>query len=113
MVGKRHSGKGFSLKYLLHYLVDQFETVILFSGSEQEDSAWAGIIPESFVYDRCDGDALARIIETQRKRVKEHKAKGDTREREPNLLLIFDDIMQDANTFSRDKAMQEIFFSGR
>lgn len=108
MVGKRHSGKGYTLKCILHELKDKFATVVLFSGTEQENAAWAGTIPDAFIYDQFDGDALARIVDAQRKLVREHGRSEKT-----NMLIIFDDVMHDAGIFTRDRAMKDIFFAGR
>ena len=108
LIGKRGSGKGFALKALLYELRKQHSVVLLFSGSEAEDPAFEGVIPAAFMYDGFDAGALKRIIQAQKKRIKEAGKGVHT-----SLCIVLDDVWEESRAIAADKSVQQLFFAGR
>jgi hypothetical protein len=108
LIGKRHSGKSMLMRNMVHELKDQYPTCVVFSGSDREDPMFSKFLPLSFVYDGLDTAALKRVLDAQQERVRVNGLLPSNR-----MLIVLDDVMEDANVINRDKTIKRLFFQGR
>jgi hypothetical protein len=117
MIGKRNTGKSFLTRDLLyHHRNIPVHTVI--SGTESANKFYSNIIPPIFIYDEYDPIIITNFIKRQRKITKIYKkdeeivGKGNS-QIDPHAILIFDDLMDDANNWLKNKDVRKIFLAGR
>jgi len=108
VLGKRYSGKTCAGIDLCFELQDQFDCAVVFSGSDDVSPTFSKIIPDIFVYREITAERIDRILKRQTEL-------SDKYENDPNvnpqLLVIFDDIMNDRNSATEE--FLDLFKKGR
>jgi hypothetical protein len=103
MVAKRGSGKSVLAKDIMYYKRNIPWGVVM-SGTEDGNSFYSGFVPDIFVYSDFDRPALERLVNRQRKLVKQGIA-------DP-CFVIMDDLAFDKK-FLNDKLIRQLFMNGR
>jgi len=104
VVGRRGSGKSVIIKDLLYYKRNVLPVGLVMSGTEAGNHYFSSFVPEVFVYDDFDKDALEKLLERQKKAVK----KGNM----SKIFIVMDDLAFDTSIM-KQKVMRYIFMNGR
>ena len=104
-IGKRNTGKSTLVKDIMWYN-KQIPIGMIMSPTEESNSFYKSMIPDLFIYNDYDPDAVDKLIKRQRKAVK----KGM---KNPNAFLLLDDCMYDSKKITKDKNIRYIFMNGR
>ena len=104
-VGKRGSGKSRLLADILFYK-RHIPSGVVFSASEGGNKFFSNFLPESYIYDRFDGDVLAKVFNHQKAK---KERMGD---KCPPIFIILDDVAYDKTVF-KDKTLVEVFLNSR
>lgn len=104
VIGKRNTGKSVLAKDIMFHKRDDLPQGIVLSGTEEGNCFYGGWIPDSFVYNDFDRNAIQTLIATQKKR-----RKAGTLE---PVFLILDDCMYDKKLL-KEKCMRYLFMNGR
>jgi hypothetical protein len=117
MLGKRNTGKSFLTRDLLYNKRDiPVHTII--SGTESVNKFYSKMIPPIFIHDEFNPTIIANFLKRQKKitkmreRDEEIVGKGNSTI-DNRALLIFDDLMDDASTWIKDKNVKKVFIAGR
>lgn len=103
-VGKRRTGKSFLIKDLMYYK-KHIPCGVVCSGTEDGNSFYSTIVPEVFVYNHFDREAIERVVERQRKII---KSGGKAHP----VFIVLDDLLYDKK-FLNDKLVRSLFMNGR
>lgn len=107
LIGRRGSGKSTAMKTLLWYK-RHIPTGVCFSETETSNRFWQSSIPQSFIYDEYNSDAVEMLINVQRKK---HKFAGDSDALEPTFLVA-EDVMG-SGELKKCKHARRVFTNGR
>lgn len=108
-IAKRRSGKSVLMKDVMYHKRHALSAGIVLSGTE-EGNGWysnpkTGFVPNLFVYNDMDLEAIERLIDRQRKLVKAGRPNS-------NCFLIMDDCMHDPKTL-KSPIIRQVFLNGR
>jgi hypothetical protein len=103
-VARRASGKSELIKDLM-YFKRHVPCGIVCSGTEDGNSFYQSIVPELYVYNHFNKQAIERLLEQQR------RAKVSGKHVHP-VYLVLDDLMYDKK-FLNDKLVRYLFMNGR
>ena len=109
ILGRRNTGKSYLAKdYLYHH--KDIPTAVVISGTECENKFYSQMIPSLFIYDEYQPQIIDNFVKRQRKitRLQRQNPNIDNR-----ALIIFDDLMDDAPVWSKDKNVKKIYILGR
>jgi len=109
IIGKRNTGKSFLTKDFLFHHRD-IPTGVVISGTEEENQFYSKIIPPIFIHEEFHTSIIKNFIKRQKKMVKLSKENNNI---DPRAFLIFDDLMDDAQTWIKDKGVKKIVIAGR
>lgn len=117
LVGRRRSGKSWAIRSLIHELGKRKVPYgKIFSGTEH-CSPWFGeFFPKLFIENKVDDEKLRVILAKQAKAVKEVRDRTgdkDGRRRSNNMMLVFDDMMSEDDSWSKSKHFRKLFVEGR
>ena len=104
LIGKRGTGKSTLVTDLLSHHKDIPHGIVM-SATEESNGYWSQYVPELFIYNDFDRDAMERLVNHQRKQAK----KGP---RGKSAFVLADDCMYD-KSFTKDTLMRGIFMNGR
>lgn len=104
-IGKRNTGKSTLVKDIM-WFNKSIPIGMIMSPTEESNSFYKSMIPDLFIYNDYDPDAVDKLIKRQRKAVK----KGM---KNPNAFLLLDDCMYDSKKITKDKNIRYIFMNGR
>lgn len=104
MIAKRRSGKSVLVKDLMYYKRKELLTGVAMSCTEAGNGFYGQWVPDIFVYNDFDTDALQRLVDRQKKLTRLDKVKP--------VFVILDDVGFDRKTLA-SKLMREIFLNGR
>lgn len=104
-IGKRNTGKSTLVKDIMWYNKN-IPIGMIMSPTEESNSFYASMIPDLFIYNDYEPDAVDKLIKRQRRAVKK-KLKN------PNAFLLLDDCMYDSKKVTKDKNIRYIFMNGR
>ena len=104
-IGKRNTGKSTLVKDIM-WFNKSIPIGMIMSPTEESNSFYKSMIPDLFIYNDYDPDAVDKLIKRQRKAVKK-KMKN------PNAFLLLDDCMYDSKKITKDKNIRYIFMNGR
>lgn len=121
-IGKRKSGKSFAVRDLLYHNRD-IPLGIIFSGTEKASPFFKDFFPKSFIFSEYNEDVIETLLNRQMtikkkedKRKEDHKKKGmeyTGPQTDGRAMLILDDMMDDAQNWSKSKPVKTVFFNGR
>lgn len=88
---------------------------VVFSGTEEANPFFGDFIPDCFIHGEYDPDLIEKIMNKQKKKIKDAKKEGskDGKCLANNLFIVFDDMLHDAQNWKNDKTVKNIFFNGR
>lgn len=88
---------------------------IVFSGTEEANPFFGEFIPDCFIHEEYEAEIIEKIMNKQKKRIKDAKRSGVESGKTPanNVFIVFDDMLADAQNWKNDKIIKEIFFNGR
>ena len=117
LLGRKHTGKSCLMRDLLYHLnVQGYPRVVVFSGTEEGNHFFSRHVPNAYVYNQLDVDAISRIVETQKQvvaAVREVEEKtGKPCGIDARVLLVLDDVVYQKGALSND-VFRNIFFQGR
>lgn len=104
VVGRRGSGKSIIIKDILYSKRNVLPFGVVMSGTEAGNGYFGKFVPEVFVYDDFNGDALEKLLERQKKSAK----KGDMK----RVFVVLDDLAYD-NSIMKKPVLRYIFMNGR
>lgn len=103
VIGKRNTGKSVLAKDLL-YFKRHIPVGMVMSGTEEGNGWYSSWVPDCFIYNEFDRDAIEKLIARQRRLCKHGTP--------PRVFLVLDDCMYDKKVM-REKCMRQIFMNGR
>ena len=109
-VGKRRSGKSYTLRELLYNLRDLPAGVII-SGTEEASPFFSDFVPSSYIYNKFDEVIPEKILKTQKKKIKRARKRGKDPKKD-KFFFILDDCLYD-NTWQKTEVIRELFMNGR
>ena len=103
VIGKRNTGKSVLAKDLM-FFKKHLPVGMVMSGTEEGNGWYSSWVPDCFIYNEFDKDAVEKLIKRQRR-----LCKHGTPQR---VFLILDDCMFDRKVM-REKCIRQIFMNGR
>ena len=104
-IAKRRSGKSVLIKDIMYHKRNKLPAGIVLSGTEEGNGYYSNFVPDLFVYNDMDLEAIERLIERQRKLVKLRKPNS-------NCFLLMDDVMHEPKAL-KSPIIRNIFLNGR
>ena len=88
---------------------------VVFSGTEEANPFFGEFIPDCFIHSEYNPDLIDKIMEKQKKKIRDAKKTGVKDGKCPanNLFIVFDDMLHDAQNWKNEKTIKNIFFNGR
>ena len=102
-IGKRNTGKSYLIRDIMYHK-KHIPTGIVQSGTEDGNGFYGNFVPDLFIYNEYDKEAVERVMDRQRKIVKSGKKSAS--------FMLLDDCMYD-NKFLKDTVMRQVFMNGR
>lgn len=103
IIGKRNTGKSVLLKDIMYHK-RHIPVGMVMSGTEEGNGWYSSWVPDCFIYNDFDKDALEKLIQRQRRLCKVGKA--------GKVFLVLDDCMFDKKVM-REKCIRSVFMNGR
>lgn len=103
VIGKRNTGKSVLTKDILYHK-KHIPVGMVMSGTEEGNGWYSSWVPDCFIYNEFDKEAIEKLIRRQRRLCK----KGAPQK----VFLVLDDCMFDKKIM-REKCMRQIFMNGR
>ena len=103
VIGKRNTGKSVLTKDLMFHK-RHLPVGMVMSGTEEGNGWYSSWVPDCFIYNEFDKDAVEKLIKRQRR-----LCKNGTPQK---VFLILDDCMFDKRVM-REKCIRQIFMNGR
>jgi len=103
-IGKRNTGKSWAVRDLLYHL-QHIPTGIVISGTERANKFYSNHIPEIYIHDDYDSNAIHNVIKKQQNALETGKKNFET-------FIVLDDLTFD-KSWVKDKNISEIFMNGR
>jgi len=103
-IGKRNTGKSYLIRDIMYYK-KHIPSGIVQSGTEEGNGFYGTFIPDLFIYNEYNQEAIERVMARQKSIVKANKPNNGT-------FVLLDDCMYD-NKFLKDPVMRQIFMNGR
>jgi hypothetical protein len=105
-LGKRYTGKSFLMNDIIYHNRNKFASGLVMSPTEESNEGYKDKVPEMFIYNDVNYDALVKIVEKQREFREKLKDKC------PYAFIILDDCMYDKKLMKQD-IMRQLFMNGR
>lgn len=107
-VGHTRSGKTRTMWNMMAAKRKEYDTCLVFVGTEESAIEFSRFVPDSFIYSGLgvDYEKLVDLVVDQELDVREKK-------KPQSVLLIFDDFSFDASEFNRSKVISWLFKNGR
>jgi hypothetical protein len=102
-IGKRNTGKSYLIRDIMYHK-KHIPTGIVQSGTEDGNGFYGNFVPDLFIYNEYDKEAVERVMDRQRKIIKSGKKSSS--------FMLLDDCMYD-NRFLKDTVMRQVFMNGR
>lgn len=109
IVGKRNAGKSVLVRDLIWHKRFEIPSALVFSPTESVNNFYKELIPDSFVYDELDIDAIEKAIKRQTAVLANPPPVENFN---PTLLMVFDDCMTEKKQFNH-KWIRYLFLNGR
>lgn len=108
LVGKRRSGKSYTLRWMLYHLRHRFPFGIVITGTKL-NNFWQQYVPEEFIFDIEDiNEVMFHVFERQKFILKNGHLKID-----PRMFIILDDVMADKYAIRFNISLSKCFTDGR
>lgn len=104
-VGKRNTGKSTLVRDILYHH-RKIPCGMVMSPTEESNEFYKNMVPDIFVYNDYDPEAMRKMIKRQKKCVKQKK-------KDPNVFILLDDCMYDAKKLTKDISIRSTFMNGR
>lgn len=119
IIGSRGSGKTFCARDILYHKRD-FVNFAVVSGTEASNGTYGKIIPSIFISDHYSQEAFDKVIERQERMAEKRKfgREGDPvfakyANMDNRLLILFDDLEYDNNSWGNSKQVRKVMCNGR
>lgn len=112
VIGKRGSGKSVFIEDLMLFFKNMFPVVTVVSTTDQLNNTFGKHIPAMLIHDNYSSELIENILNRQR-RVIEYNKQHPTKQVNPNLLLILDDIQGTTKKIRNDIMLDTIYTTGR
>ena len=106
-IGKRNTGKSTLVTDILYHK-KHLPAGIVMSATEEGNHHYGQFIPELFIYNDYDREAIERVLERQKKLV----GASTPTQPAPGAFLLLDDCMYDKK-FMKDICIRQCFMNGR
>lgn len=103
LIGKRNTGKSVLAKDIM-YFKRHIPVGMVMSGTEEGNGFFSSWVPDCFIYNEFDKDAIEKLIRRQRRLCKQGRPQP--------VFLVLDDCMYDKKVM-REKCIRQIFMNGR
>ena len=103
-IGKRGTGKSTLVADIMYY-VRKIPIGCVISATEDGNHFYEKYVPPIFIHSRFDKSTIEKIVDRQKKAVKEEPSKA-------HAFLLLDDMMYDKSVM-KDRNITEIFMNGR
>lgn len=103
VIGKRNTGKSVLTKDIM-YFKKHVPVGMVMSGTEEGNGWYSSWVPDCFIYNEFDKDAVEKLIRRQRRLCKLGKPQ--------KVFLVLDDCMFDKKVM-REKCIRQLFMNGR
>ena len=117
LVGRRRSGKSWMIRQLLYEFSKRgMPYGKIYSGTEHCNPWFSEFFPKLFIEPTVDDDKIRDILNAQAKLVKtvrQRTGATDGRRLSNNMLLVFDDMMSEEDTWKKSKHFNKLFTEGR
>jgi hypothetical protein len=107
-LGKPATGKSTLIKDILYQHRKKFAATLVFSGTESSNSFYQEMIPDVFIYDGYDQDAMNKLIARQTKLVRKN-GKGHP----DNIAVLVNDDCMDDKEWVKNNTTRWLFKNGR
>ncbi len=107
ILAKRNSGKSVLLKHLVEAEQNKFARIFVVCPTEPINRFYRDIVPEENVFESYDERWMNKLIDKMTE-INSNKPKNERK----NVLLIFDDLVSDAN-FHQSPSFKKIIIRGR
>lgn len=104
-LGRRGTGKSILIKDLLYHHQD-IPLVMALSHTDSLTHYYEQFIPPVLIHNEYNPDILEGAFQRQTRAIDENW-------KDPRLGIIFDDVLSDAKSWSKDKQLSELFYNGR
>jgi len=112
IVGKRRFGKTTCLRSILADIGSYYPSGVFVFSKTKHNGYWSQHVPEEYIYDHMDWDAVDKILAEQKRKRKERADTGK-QDKLPYVLLILDDMISSRNDMRYQERMLALFFEGR
>jgi hypothetical protein len=115
ILGRRRSGKSFLARDIFFHHKN-IPSGVIFSGTEEASPFFGDFIPDCFIHSEYDPELVDTIMNRQKRKIREAKAKGLSetgKHPSNNLFIVLDDMLHDAQNWKKEKTIKSIFFNGR
>lgn len=112
IIGKRRTGKTFALRELLFHM-RHIPVGIAMSPTERSNSFFGAFVPDVFIYDDFNTDAINAVL-TRQERICEARKMGQVKglPKDPHVFVVADDCMYDKKNW-RSTTVRNCFMNGR
>ena len=108
VIGKRGSGKSVFIEDLMLFFKNMFPVVTVVSTTDQLNNTFGKHIPAMLIHDNYSSELIENILNRQR-RVIEYNKQHPTKQVNPNLLLILDDIQGTTKKIRNDIMLDTLY----
>jgi hypothetical protein len=105
VIGKPRSGKSYLIRDLIRKKASLIPAAIAFNGTEEANKAYAGFLPDTFIYSQLELSKIDDVIKRQVLAIK-HNMEN------PWLLMVIDDCFDNPKQF-KSKQILDLIKNGR
>lgn len=115
MIGRRGTGKSWLIKDLMYHKRN-FPVCTIMSGTEGANQFYSTIVPSLLVHNGFSSDIVTNVLKRQElltKQIRKEAQLGRTSSIDRRNLVVMDDCMFDAKTWTKDTGVRSLFMNGR
>lgn len=115
ILGRRRSGKSWLIRDIMYH--KRFiKRALVFSGTENVSAFMSDFIPDVFIHSDFSSELVQNLLTNQQKKIRKAKQNyesEDGKTQKNNIVMIMDDMLHDAKSWTKDRGIKELFFNGR